>query len=88
MGQKMTTYFRDFLREIRLTDNQVSELKSAHNTLRDRLEKDEDLKEVVVSTFLQGSYKRSTAVRPKNGKRSDVDIIIVTNLDKDTVESR
>lgn len=86
MGQKMTTYFRDFLREIRLTDNQVSELKSAHNTLRNRLESDEDLKEIVVSTFLQGSYKRSTAVRPKNGKRSDVDIVIVTNLDRDTVE--
>jgi len=85
MVQKMTTYFSDFLKEIRLTENQVTELKSAHETLRQRLKEDEDLSAYTVETFLQGSYKRSTAVRPKNGKRSDVDIIIVTNLDKNTV---
>ena len=27
MAQKMTSYFNDFLKEIRLTENQVSELK-------------------------------------------------------------
>lgn len=86
MALKMETYFRDFLREIRLTDNQVSELKSAHETLRKRLNAYDDLKDIIVDTFLQGSYKRSTAVRPKNGNRSDVDIVIVTNLDKDEVE--
>lgn len=85
MPQKMTTYFSDFLKEIRLTENQVTELKSAHKTLRKRLTEDEDLSPIIIETFLQGSYKRSTAVRPKNGKRSDVDIIIVTNLDKDSV---
>ena len=30
MAQKMVTYFNDFLKKIRLTDNQVNELKSAH----------------------------------------------------------
>ena len=30
MAQKMITYFKDFLREIRLTENQVNELKIAH----------------------------------------------------------
>ncbi len=85
MAQKMVTYFNDFLTEIRLTDNQVNELKSAHTTLRDRLMADEDLKDIVVTTFLQGSYRRSTAVRPKQGKRSDVDIVVVTKMDKDEV---
>src|SRR5471030_1799360 len=85
MTQKLTTYFSDFLKEIRLTENQISELKSAHKTLRRRLKEDEGLSAYIVETFLQGSYKRSTAVRPKNGKRSDVDIIIVTNLDKDII---
>lgn len=85
MAQKMTTYFLDFLKNIRLTENQISELKSAHETLRQRLKEEEDLSDCIVETFLQGSYKRSTAVRPKNGKRSDVDIIIVTNLDKNIV---
>jgi len=36
----------------------------------------------LVSDFLQGSYRRYTAVRPKDGKRADVDIVVVTNLDE------
>jgi predicted nucleotidyltransferase len=85
MSLPLVSHFNDFLKNIRLTENQVSELKSAHETLRSRLEDDEELKSIIVGTFLQGSYKRSTAVRPQNGNRSDVDIIIVTNLDKESV---
>lgn len=85
MAQKMTTYFKDFLREIRLTDQQVEELKSAHSTLRKRLQTDEDLADIIETTFLQGSYRRATAVRPKNGTRSDVDVIIVTKMDRNEV---
>ena len=85
MAQKLVTYFRDFLKEIRLTDNQVRELKTAHETLRKRLLEDEELSSIIETTFLQGSYRRATAIRPKNGKRSDVDIVVVTKLDKDEV---
>lgn len=77
------TYFADFLSVIRLSDNQVSDLKKGHSTLRKRLLADEDLAPIIVSTFLQGSYRRSTAVKPKNGNKSDVDIIVVTNLDSE-----
>ncbi len=77
------SYFKDFLSEIRLTPNQLNDLKTGHKTLRKRLENDTELADLIVSTFLQGSYKRSTAVRPKGGKRSDVDVIVVTNLDPD-----
>lgn len=83
MAQKMTSYFEDFLKEIRLTNNQVNELQQAHTTLRSRLVADEELSKYMETTFLQGSYKRSTAVRPKNGNRSDVDIVVVTKFDKD-----
>ena len=83
MAQKMTSYFNDFLKEIRLTENQVSELKQAHTTLRNRLLSDDDVSKYIETTFLQGSYKRSTAVRPQNGNRSDVDIVVVTKFDKD-----
>lgn len=77
---ELKTDFETFLREIRPTENQRADLKTGHETLRDRLNDDEDLQEVVVSDFLQGSYRRATAVRPKSDKRSDVDIIVVTNL--------
>lgn len=77
------SYFKDFLSNIRLSDNQVKDLKSGHTTLRRRLEEDETLSKIIISTFLQGSYRRSTAVKPKNGNKSDVDVIVVTKLDSE-----
>jgi len=78
---EVTSYFTDFLSNIRLTSNQTSNAKKGHETLRKRLDDDDDLSEIVVTTFLQGSYRRATAVRPKGDKRADVDIIVVTNID-------
>jgi hypothetical protein len=75
-------YFNQFLSNIRLTKNQRDDLIIGHTTLRDRLANDDDLSEIIVSTFLQGSYKRATAIKPKNGKRADADIIVVTKLDQ------
>ena len=78
-------YFTEFLSNIRLTKSQRDDLITGHTTLRDRLANDADLSKIIVSTFLQGSYKRATAVKPKNGKRADADIIVVTNLDHLTI---
>lgn len=72
--------FNEFLSNIRLTDNQVSDLKTGHTTLRKRLLDDDTLSPIIVATFLQGSYVRHTATRPKDEKRADADIIVVTNL--------
>lgn len=83
--KQIDTYFDDFLSGIRLTQTQRDDLKRGHKTLRERLEADDDLKSIIVTTFLQGSYRRSTAIRPLGGKRADVDIIIVTNMDKSKV---
>lgn len=80
---ELPSYFKDFLKEIRPTQNQRDEMKTGHTTLRDRLRNYESLKGIYVSDFLQGSYRRSTAVRPKADKRSDVDVIVVTNLHED-----
>ncbi|HQP39707.1 MAG TPA: hypothetical protein PLI95_31200, partial [Polyangiaceae bacterium] len=71
----LPTDFREFLQAIRPTENQRSDLQIGHKTLRKRLNADEDLKQCLVADFLQGSYKRSTAIRPKGDRRSDVDII-------------
>lgn len=74
------TDFDAFLTEIRPTKPQRADLQTGHRTLRGRLADDEQLSKIVVSDFLQGSYRRHTAVRPKKDKRSDVDIIVVTKL--------
>lgn len=80
---ELPSYFADFLKEIRPTASQIEEYKRGHRTLRDRLENDEILSPLIVSTFLQGSYRRATAIRPQGEKRADVDIIVVTKLSKD-----
>lgn len=77
---ELPTYFADFLKDIRPTLNQREEMKTGHTTLRDRLRAHDSLNEIYVSDFLQGSYRRSTAVRPKDGNRSDVDVVVVTNM--------
>lgn len=80
MPQHLTTYFNDFLAEIRPSEAQRAGMSDGHLQLRKRLREDEKLKDLIVSTFLQGSYRRYTAVRPKGEKRSDVDIIVVTRM--------
>ncbi len=78
----LPSYFDQYLKDIRPTEGQRDECKTGHETLRKRLHDDESLKNIVVGTFLQGSYRRVTAVRPTGESKSDVDVITVTNLDK------
>jgi hypothetical protein len=79
---QLNSYFNDFLRDIRLTSSQVDDLKRGHSTLRQRLEADPVLSKHLVSTFLQGSYRRATAIRPVGDRRADADVIVVTTLDR------
>lgn len=83
---KLNHYFKDFLTNISLTEHQISRIKTTHETLRNRLNDDEKLSERITDTFLQGSYKRYTAISPKNGEKSDVDVVVVLKLDKDEIE--
>lgn len=80
---ELPTYFKDFLQDIRPTKNQNSDAKTGHETLRKRLLADKALSPIIVSTFLQGSYRRATAVRPRGENRSDVDVIVVTTISED-----
>lgn len=72
--------FAEFLKGIRPTPDQRGDLKTGHATLRSRLRDDDALKSIVDTDFLQGSYRRATALRPNGAKKSDVDIVVVTNL--------
>lgn len=82
---ELPSYFIDFLAKIRLTVEQRTDCCDGHTTLRKRLFADEALKAIVVSTFLQGSYRRFTAIRPHEGRRADVDVVVVTRLDSEEV---
>lgn len=76
----LVTKFGDFIRDVRPTQGQRDDMKRGHTALRNRLSEFDDLQDILVSDFLQGSYRRSTAIRPVEGCRSDVDIVVVTNL--------
>lgn len=78
---ELKSQFDAFLREIRPTDRQKEDWKTGSNTLRSRLAEDKELSPIVVATFLQGSVRRSTAIRPTGDKRPDVDVVVVTDID-------
>lgn len=83
MADPLVPYFQDFLKRISLTEKQRNELVTSHSILRERLQHDYKLSPLIEEIFLQGSYKRNTIVRHKDGKHSDVDIVVVMNLDID-----
>ena len=75
--------FTEFLADIEPSATTKSNASSAHNKLRGILRQDAIFAPLHKDTFLSGSYKRDTAIRPrvKNGDahRPDVDIIVLTN---------
>lgn len=73
----LPSYFTRFLAEIEPSPSYKDDQRSGHQTLRRRLASDSDFGQIHVNTFLQGSYKRSTAVHP--GK--DVDVVVVSSID-------
>ncbi len=77
----LPSYFNDMLSAIRPSQELLDECVSAHTELREFLEDDPDLKDIIVTTFLQGSYRRSTLIQPAKGSKPDVDVVVVTNLD-------
>jgi hypothetical protein len=79
---KATTYFDDFMAAIRLPNDLREKAGNAHLELRDRVENDADLSGIVITTFLQGSYRRHTGIKPAPGKKCDVDVVVVTRLDR------
>ncbi|WP_135304220.1 SMODS domain-containing nucleotidyltransferase [Haloarcula amylovorans] len=78
------TLFAEFLSNIRPKDNHIEDYKSGHRRLREKLQDDDSVSEFYVADFLQGSYKRSTAVKPRGDEKSDVDIVFVSNIERET----
>ena len=77
---ELNTCFTDFLSKIRPTQAQAKSLQEAHTRLRERLLGDDYLGPNIISVFLQGSYRRSTAIRPQGDDKLDVDLVVVTRF--------
>ena len=85
------TQFREFLTDIEPSPTTKKRAQNAHTRLRDFIRRHETFKQHHEGTFLSGSYKRDTAIRPetKDGdeERPDVDIIVITNHSLDDAPS-
>ena len=79
----LPTLFETFLSDIRPQDDHNDAYKEGHKTLRDHLQTDEDIDDFYVADFLQGSYRRWTALRPQEDEKSDVDVVFVSDLSSD-----
>jgi len=81
---EMPSYFIDFLAAIRPTEAQISQMQKSHTKIQEYLRANEKLEPVIVTTFIQGSYRRHTALKACNGETCDVDVVVVTRFDKRT----
>lgn len=79
----LPTYFTDFMRNISPTQDDITEYRDEHTKLTELLKQDEGLRPALVSTFLQGSYRRATLLKPLPDTNADVDVVVVTKLNKD-----
>lgn len=77
---KLPTYFDEFLAKISPTKDQKKIMTGEHKLLRERLMNDEDLEDVLLSTFIQGSNRRYTANKGCVDHPCDVDVVAVTNI--------
>lgn len=84
----LPSLFGTFLSNIRPSSSHIEGYKEGHETLRTHLQADDQVSEFYIGDFLQGSYRRWTAVKPIEREKSDVDIVLVTDLDKHSVTPR
>ena len=80
---ELPSYFSDFMKDISPSSEERKLYQEAHRELREKLLDDDDLNETIVTTFLQGSYRRSTILRPEPGEHADVDVVVATKMSKE-----
>lgn len=83
----LPTLFSTFLSSIRPQEEHITAYKEGHETLREHLQDDDHIEEFYIADFLQGSYRRWTALKPKEDEKSDVDIVFVTDLNKEDYDA-
>lgn len=82
---KLETSFRTFIQNVQIKPKEEENLKLAYEDLRKNLKefsKDSDFKELIITEFVQGSFKRKTCLKNRDGKAADIDVVIVTKMDE------
>jgi hypothetical protein len=79
---KMNQHFSTFYQKISIDDTRKSRIENSISHLKNFVDQDDEVKEVIIDLYCQGSYAIETGIKPvsKDGE-FDVDIILVLNLD-------
>ncbi|WP_372012439.1 nucleotidyltransferase [Tistrella mobilis] len=76
--------FTELLADIEPSQTTKTRASGGHNGIREHLRTQSSFEDRYVTSFLSGSYARSTSIRPRTTadgvERPDVDIIVVTNF--------
>lgn len=75
-------HFQRVRRETQPTPRQNAVMLREFRLLRERLEHDASLRHIVLFSFVQGSYRRKTAIRGSAAHPCDVDVVAVTNVSR------
>lgn len=82
---ELATHFTDFLDEVKIPESIKDALQQAHQELRNNITKEDFIDFEILTSFLQGSYRRHTGIKPSEDKHADIDVVIVTDIDTDKV---
>ncbi len=74
--------FDRFRKACQPTEQQHAGMISAHRRLCESLRTDQTLRGIVVNALIQGSHRRGTALRGTSSQPCDVDVIVLTTLDR------
>lgn len=84
-AMELNQQFAAFLTGIRPPRALQDQAIAAFHALHQALQADRNTSSHVVSVFLEGSFRRSTALRPRESSPLDVDVIIVTTFERTRV---
>lgn len=82
MHLKLKDYFKKFVGNISLNPTRINRIESAVNSWETKFKEDEELKDIFVDYYTQGSYSTETGIRPKNDGEFDVDVVLVLDIDE------
>lgn len=83
---KLNDHFKKFVGNISLNPTRTSRIESALSHWEDNFKEDEELKDLFLDFYPQGSYSTNTGIKPKNDGEFDVDAILLLELDEDEDE--
>lgn len=76
---KLEKHFNQFIKNISLDESRKTRIASSLSHLSSFLKENDEIKNVLIEFYTQGSYAINTCIKPSNGDEFDVDSVVVLN---------